>query len=64
MRLMSNLAMTGVALALAWGLAEPAGAQAIEKKQITLGVGGKGLLYYLPLTLAERLGTFRSRGST
>jgi sulfonate transport system substrate-binding protein len=62
MRLMRNLAIAGVALALAWGLAQPAGAQAIEKKQIALGVGGKGLLYYLPLTVAERLGAFKEQG--
>jgi NitT/TauT family transport system substrate-binding protein len=49
-----------VALALAF--AAPGNAQAPEKKDITLGVGGKGLLYYLPLTLAERLGYFKDEG--
>jgi NitT/TauT family transport system substrate-binding protein len=39
-----------------------AGAQAIEKKDLTFGVGGKSLLYYLPLTLAERLGYFKEQG--
>ena len=37
-------------------------AQAPEKPSLTLGVGGKGLLYYLPLTLAERLGYFKEQG--
>jgi len=37
-------------------------AQALEKKSISLGVGGKPLLYYLPLTLAERLGYFKEAG--
>jgi len=37
-------------------------AQSVEKKSITLGVGGKPLLYYLPLTLAERLGYFKEAG--
>ena len=37
-------------------------AQALEKKSIALGVGGKPLLYYLPLTLAERLGYFKEAG--
>src|SRR5262249_16370893 len=37
-------------------------AQAPEKKQITLGVGGKTALYYLPLTIAERLGHFKEQG--
>ena len=43
-------------------LARRRSAQAPEKTDITLGVGGKGLLYYLPLTLAERLGYFKEQG--
>ena len=31
-------------------------AQALEKASLTLAVGGKNLLYYLPLTVAEQLG--------
>jgi NitT/TauT family transport system substrate-binding protein len=49
-------------LALCVTLAGAAAAQAIEKKDLVLGVGGKGLLYYLPLTLAERLGYFTEQG--
>ena len=37
-------------------------AQAPEKKEIKLGVGGKSLLYYLTLTLTERLGYFKEQG--
>ncbi len=37
-------------------------AQTIEKKHIALGVGGKALLYYLPLTIAERKGFFTEQG--
>src|SRR5499426_2846702 len=37
-------------------------AQTLEKKQITLAVGGKTALYYLPLTIAERLGHFKEQG--
>ncbi len=33
-----------------------------EKPAITLAVGGRSTLYYLPLTLAERLGYFRDQG--
>lgn len=33
-----------------------------EKSKITLGVGGKPLLYYLPLTIAERKGFFKEEG--
>jgi NitT/TauT family transport system substrate-binding protein len=48
--------------ALGIAFAQGANAQALEKKDISLGVGGKGLLYYLPLTLAERLGYFKEQG--
>ena len=40
----------------------PAGAQAPEKKKITIAVGGKSLFYYLPLTVAERKGYFKDEG--
>ncbi len=33
-----------------------------EKPKLTLAVGGKATLYYLPLTLADRLGHFRDEG--
>ena len=34
----------------------------LEKKRVTIAVGGKAALYYLPLTLAEQLGYFRDAG--
>ncbi len=34
----------------------------LEKKNITIAVGGKSLFYYLPLTIAERLGYFKEEG--
>jgi NitT/TauT family transport system substrate-binding protein len=37
-------------------------AQTIEKPKLVLGVGGKNLLYYLPLTIAERRGMFKEQG--
>jgi len=37
-------------------------AQAAEKPKLTLGVGGKPLLYYLPLTVAEKKGFFKDQG--
>jgi NitT/TauT family transport system substrate-binding protein len=55
----------GLALgALALGLVatQPARAQAIEKPDVTLAVGGKSGLYYLPLTITERLGYFKQQG--
>src|SRR5258706_14032024 len=48
--------------AAALGLALAAGAQAPEKKKITIAVGGKNLFYYLPLSVAERKGYFRDEG--
>ena len=62
MKAMKTAAVASVALALAIGLMSPAAAQAPEKKSIALGVGGKGLLYYLPLTIAEQLGYFKEQG--
>jgi sulfonate transport system substrate-binding protein len=37
-------------------------AQAPERKDVTLGVGGANSLYYLPLALAEKLGHFKEQG--
>jgi len=34
----------------------------VEKPKLALGVGGKPLLYYLPLTIAERKGFFKEEG--
>lgn len=36
--------------------------QAPEKSRITIGVGGKSLFYYLPLTIAEQKGYFKDEG--
>lgn len=47
----ASLALCGTALA-----------QAPEKTSVKLGVGGKALLYYLPLTIAERKGFFKEQG--
>ncbi len=41
--------------------ASPVGAQP-EKSAVTIAVGGKASLYYLPLSLAERLGYFADEG--
>ncbi|WP_448202868.1 ABC transporter substrate-binding protein [Azospirillum sp. sgz302134] len=59
MRLRSLIAAAAVALAFGIGGAD---AQQLEKKDIKLAVGGKPLLYYLPLTVAERLGYFKEAG--
>lgn len=58
---LGQLAAAGVvAAALAFG--GGAKAQGLEKTDLKLAVGGKPLLYYLPLTLAERLGYFKEAG--
>src|ERR1700733_12900746 len=35
---------------------------AVEKPKVSIAVGGKSALYYLPLTIAERLGYFKDEG--
>jgi len=37
-------------------------AQAPEKPKLQIGVGGKSLFYYLPLTIAEQKGYFKAEG--
>lgn len=37
-------------------------AQALDKPKVTIAVGGKNLLYYLPLSIAESLGYFKAEG--
>jgi NitT/TauT family transport system substrate-binding protein len=37
-------------------------AQPLDKPKLTIAVGGKNLLYYLPLTIAETLGYFKAEG--
>ncbi|HVN34402.1 MAG TPA: ABC transporter substrate-binding protein [Casimicrobiaceae bacterium] len=39
-----------------------ANGQAPEKPKLQIGVGGKPLFYYLPLTIAERQGYFKAEG--
>jgi NitT/TauT family transport system substrate-binding protein len=50
--------------ALSATLAAPAvvRAQALERKKVTIAVGGKNLLYYLPLTVAEQRKYFEAEG--
>lgn len=62
MKFLSSALALAAALGLAATLAGPAGAQTAEKPKLTLGVGGKPLLYYLPLTIAERKGFFKDEG--
>lgn len=52
-------ALAGSSLLMAAGALH---AQAPEKKQVTIAVGGKSALYYLPLTIAEQLGYFKDEG--
>ena len=50
------------AFCAAMALATSAWAQALEKKKVTIAVGGKSLFYYMPLTVAERKGYFKDEG--
>ena len=54
--------LAGAAAVSVLGLAPRALAQAPEKAKVALGVGGKNLLYYLPLTIAEKQGYFKEFG--
>ncbi|WP_375458034.1 ABC transporter substrate-binding protein [uncultured Enterovirga sp.] len=55
---------TLAALSLAGSQAFAQAAGAPEKASLKLGVGGRPLLYYLPLTVAERKGFFKEEGLT
>jgi NitT/TauT family transport system substrate-binding protein len=57
--MLKKLLTAAAALAL---LATPVLAQSPEKSKIVIGVGGKPLLYYLPLTIAESKGYFKEAG--
>ena len=56
------LATLALALSLTAAAHAQGQVQAVEKKQLTLAVGGKTALYYLPLTICERLGYFKEQG--
>ena len=58
----AGLATLALALLLTGAAYGQAPVQGIEKKQLTLAVGGKTALYYLPLTICERLGYFKEQG--
>jgi NitT/TauT family transport system substrate-binding protein len=62
MRLTRQIATLGFAAALGLALTQAVHAQAPEKKNVTLGVGGKNSLYYIALTIAERRGYFKEQG--
>jgi len=60
---MRRWSMFAAVAALCLAVASPAAfAQALEKPKLSIGVGGKPLLYYLPLTIAERQGYFKAEG--
>jgi sulfonate transport system substrate-binding protein len=59
---MNPARLSFLVLAIVVCVAGAAHGQAPEKKQVTLGVGGKTALYYLPLTICERLGYFKEQG--
>jgi NitT/TauT family transport system substrate-binding protein len=59
---LGQLLVAATAAAVSLMATAPASAQAPEKTKVVLGVGGKSLLYYLPLTIAERKGFFKAQG--
>jgi NitT/TauT family transport system substrate-binding protein len=61
MKLFRRLALAAGALLCALSLSAQA-QEKLEKTRLTIAVGGKSLLYYLPLTIAERKGYFKDEG--
>ena len=57
-----SLILRGAAGAAALAVPALVRAQALEKPKTTIAVGGKNLLYYLPLTIAEQRGYFKAEG--
>lgn len=60
-RICKTLTVLGVALSVAAG-STAALANSPEKRSVSIAVGGKSSFYYLPLTIAERLGYFKDEG--
>jgi NitT/TauT family transport system substrate-binding protein len=58
MKFLQRLALCVAAMVVVSG----AVGQGLEKPKVAIAVGGKSLFYYLPLTLAERLGYFKDEG--
>ena len=58
MKFLKTVLLAAAALAVAGA----AHAQAPEKKDVKLGVGGANSLYYLPLAITDRLGYFKEQG--
>src|SRR6476620_924866 len=57
-----SMIRAGLAGAAVLGLPAIVRAQSLEKPKIAIAVGGKNLLYYLPLSIAESLGYFKAEG--
>ncbi|HTT39155.1 MAG TPA: ABC transporter substrate-binding protein [Burkholderiales bacterium] len=62
MNLSRRSAVCGLLWAVGLLLAPSVRSAMLEKPSLTIAVGGKSSLYYLPLTLAERLGYFQKEG--
>jgi len=58
----SILIRFALAAVLCLAVRSSAAAPALEKQNVKIAVGGKTLFYYLPLTLADRLGYFKDEG--
>lgn len=57
-----SLCTYGIAVMLASSLLNPAVAQGLEQTKVGIAVGGQSSFYYLPLTIADRLGYFKDEG--
>ncbi len=59
---MQRRSLVSASMAALLGLPRVLRAQTLEKPKVTIAVGGKNLLYYLPLTIAEQRGYFKAEG--
>ncbi len=59
---MGRFMIGAAALLMAATSTAASAADKLEQPKVTIAVGGKSLFYYLPLTLAERLGYFKEEG--
>ena len=59
---MQRRSLVTATVVTALGLPRLLRAQTLEKPKVTIAVGGKNLLYYLPLTIAEQRGYFKDEG--
>ena len=54
--------LAAIALVALFAVTPAMAQEKLERQKVHIGVGGKTALYYLPLTITERLGYFKEQG--